>query len=918
MSNVIEDVEFTVTINTTNIEDGTTLPYSVLDIPDGFFKAGSDPTHGTITVNGNTASLAFTIAPGALNLADRDIVIRMDDYLDSFVIRAIAAYSLTGPTTGVNEDGSFTINLETFTIPDGSHAYTITGLEPEDITSGSLTGNFVTVNNQASITVQMFEDRLTEGDEAVTVTLDGKGVSYSFDIIDTSVAPTYTLSSNIAIVDENDNNVLTITLDTQRVFDNVTVPYTVTGISAADLISGSLQGNFTIVNNTGSISFTFDPDQITEGGETFSLTLNTPDSDGFATGEPNISVTVTDSSQDPTFSLSSELVNEGQTLTVTLTTSDVEDGTTVNYITGGLSVNDITSGDLTGTFTIINNTSTISFDLAEDQTTEGNETFSVMLDPSDSAGFDTGSVFATQTILDASKNPTYIWSGPTSVSEGSTFSVTLNTTNVFDNVTVPYTVTGISADDLTAGSLSGNITIINNTGSIVYTLDNDRLTEGNENMTITAGATDSDGFSTSSPSKTIVINDTSLDPYLGLSRSTSSLNEGGTFSITLTAVSIDAGTVVPYAVTGITSADLSSGSITGSFTVGSDMTKSFTLVEDFTPENETFVLTLSSWSPTTSISVGVVDTVPAGSQQYSSAGWYTFTVPNDVYDIDIAISGAGAGGGGGRGSSGSGSGGGGGGFAKGNNLSVSPGDQLRIRVGSGGNGGSGSNYYSGFQNYSYLQYYNYTPSYSQTGGAGGSTYIRMLSSNYVFIQANGGSGSSGGNGVVSSNYFSNSYAGSGISGGVQRGSGARGYSNSRYGGSGGLGIADTYAKTNFQNGQQTWYRKIKSGGSGGGCYLPGMNGGSSVGSIGNDAPSLGNNVNTLNYAGPSGGGRTSSSGTGSWAGGGGGGTPGGRIRYQNFGNYYNGQQYWISEFSTKRGLAGTDGGVYIRWGIGGL
>lgn len=297
---VQENVEFTITVNTTNIEDGTDLSYTVLDIPNGFFKAGSDPTHGTITVNGNTASLAFTIAPGALNLIDRDIVIRMDDYLDSFTIRAIAVYYLTGPTTSVNENESFTINLQTFNIPDGSHAYTITGLEPEDITSGSLTGNFVTVNNQASITIQMSEDRLTEGREAVTIALDGTNTSHSFNIIDTSVSPTYTLSSDIEIVDENDNNVLTITLDTQRVLDNVTVPYTVTGISAADLISGSLQGNFTVVNNTGSISFTFDPDQTTEGGETFTLTLNTPDSAGFETGEPSISVTVLDSSQDPT------------------------------------------------------------------------------------------------------------------------------------------------------------------------------------------------------------------------------------------------------------------------------------------------------------------------------------------------------------------------------------------------------------------------------------------------------------------------------------------------------------------------------------------------------------------------------------------------------------------------------------------
>ena len=576
---VQENVEFTITVNTTNIEDGTDLSYTVLDIPNGFFKAGSDPTNGIITVNGNTASLAFTIAPGALNLIDRDIVIRMDDYLDSFTIQAIAVYYLTGPTTSVNENESFTINLQTFNIPDGSHAYTITGLEPEDITSGSLTGNFVTVNNQASITIQMSEDRLTEGREAVTISLDGTNTSHSFNIIDTSVSPTYTLSSDILTVDENNNNVLTITLDTQYVLDNVTVPYTVTGISAADLILGSLQGNFTIVNNTGSISFTFDPDQITEDTEIFSLTLSTPDSAGFETGEPSISVTVSDSSQDPTFAVSSSSVNEGETLTVTLTTSNVEDGTTVGYTTSGLVVDDISAGDLIGTFTINNNTDNISFIIAEDRSTEGVETFEVIIDANDSAGFATGSPSGTQTIVDTSTYPTYVWSAPISVNEGATFEISLNTTNVLDNVTVPYTITGITANDLTSGQLTGNITIVDNIGSISLTLAADETSEGTESLLITAGATDSDGFSTSSPYKTITINDTSVNSTFTATPSATSINEGSSMTVTVTATgnvpsTLYWTTLVTGTITGVP--DLSNSTSTGSFNMNG-ATGSFTL-----------------------------------------------------------------------------------------------------------------------------------------------------------------------------------------------------------------------------------------------------------------------------------------------------------------------------------------------------
>lgn len=69
------------------------------------------------------------------------------------------------------------------------------------------------------------------------------------------------------------------------------------------------------------------------------------------------------------------------------------------------------------------------------------------------------------------------------VEEGESFTVTLTTENVANGTNVPYTITGVTTDDLsgaTGTSLTGNFTIQNNTASITFNARIDSVTDENE------------------------------------------------------------------------------------------------------------------------------------------------------------------------------------------------------------------------------------------------------------------------------------------------------------------------------------------------------------------------------------------------------------------------------------------------------
>lgn len=98
--------------------------------------------------------------------------------------------------------------------------------------------------------------------------------------------------------------------------------------------------------------------------------------------------------------------------------------------------------------------------------------------------------------------PTYsLYRSPSATNEGTVVTYTLNTTNVAEGTLISYSVTGISQEDLSSGSLSGDFTVdAMGSASESFSIANDELTEGTETMTL----------SSAGQSLNVTINDTSI------------------------------------------------------------------------------------------------------------------------------------------------------------------------------------------------------------------------------------------------------------------------------------------------------------------------------------------------------------------------------------------------------------------------
>lgn len=127
----------------------------------------------------------------------------------------------------------------------------------------------------------------------------------------------------------------------------------------------------------------------------------------------------------------------------------------------------------------------------------------------------------------------------------------------------------------------------------------------------------------------------------------------------------------------------------------------------------------------------------AGSQDYTSAGSYSFTVPAGVYTLTATVVGGGGGGGGtdGNGDQHAGGSGGSGGKYVNQSISVTPGQVLSVTVGAGGLPGwcrFNGNFYFGPSG----------TSGSENGGTGGSSSF----GGYTATGGGGGGGNHGDNG----------------------------------------------------------------------------------------------------------------------------------------------------------------------------
>jgi len=124
--------------------------------------------------------------------------------------------------------------------------------------------------------------------------LTGVGITYS-EI--EAVAVYFGVELNASSYNEGDN--LTATVSTANVPNGTTVGYTVTGVSTGDLGVGSLTGTITINSNAGTVSWTLANDGLTEGTDTFTITLASTDSAGNSTLSVSDSASIIDTSNNP-------------------------------------------------------------------------------------------------------------------------------------------------------------------------------------------------------------------------------------------------------------------------------------------------------------------------------------------------------------------------------------------------------------------------------------------------------------------------------------------------------------------------------------------------------------------------------------------------------------------------------------------
>ena len=391
----------------------------------------------------------------------------------------------------------------------------------------------------------------------------------------------YTLTSDKTEISEGES--VTIELYTANYQEGATIPYKISGISATDITSGSLSGNFTLTTKaykvpvfqtiggiltenivgyqeykyqSGSITITAAADLTTEGKETMRVYLPDFVQQSDPTWTTQIDIGIRDTSIAaivPTYQLTASptSITEGDIFSVTLTTTDVAEGTRFGWVATGVAAEDLGSIKLNGFFTIgADGTSTIIF-ATYPNTIVDPKTFKLTVQSLNLA--------ATVDIADAA--PTFALSASADeVSEGQTVVFNLLTTTVSNGTEYSYKITGVSSTDIDK-PLTGTLTVNDNAAGIAVKFLEDFETEGKETIT----------FEIPSLGKVVrvAIRDTSVTPepinysltllngaYTEILTADSVLTEGDKFWIQIDSSVAAIGSGIRYEITGLSPAML--------------------------------------------------------------------------------------------------------------------------------------------------------------------------------------------------------------------------------------------------------------------------------------------------------------------------------------------------------------------------
>jgi hypothetical protein len=289
--------------------------------------------------------------------------------------------------------------------------------------------------------------------------------------------------------------------------------------------------NLKINSNTYQLYFNGDDSGVTYNNQTYGLNQTFTLGSKFFTVKA-LGGALLESQNAPTYTItpSATSVNEGNTVTFSVSTTDVPNNTTLYYsITGTVSASDFNDNTLSGSFVINNNSGTVSKTITNDlslNNTEGTENFTLQVRTASVSG----NIVATSssiTISDTSFASYSISANPT-VIEGNSITFTVTTSGVPDNTTLYWTAAGAASTTADLVATSGNFAINANTGTFSVTAKEDLIVDNAEPFQVnirtasvsgsivatssTVNITDTPFTITITPSQTTIVESTKTTP----------------------------------------------------------------------------------------------------------------------------------------------------------------------------------------------------------------------------------------------------------------------------------------------------------------------------------------------------------------------------------------------------------------------
>ena len=327
-------------------------------------------------------------------------------------------YSIVGSATTIQEGGTVNFTVNTTNVGSGTTLYynIVGNVSAADFADNLLVGSFEINNGIGTITKvaanDILENEITEGFIVNVSTGSTTGGIVTTSSPATHITnlglPSYTITPSAASVNEGSSVSFTV----NTVNSTGTLYYSTNGTAnAADFTDNSLTGSFSLVSTgsttgVGTIIRSIATDFDTESGEQFSITVRTGSTSGPGVTTSS-NVTIGDVTPTVNIAESTTSVDEGGSVTFTISGSNIPDGNyyyTIYEEEGTIASTDFNPANLNGVFSVNNNSGSITITIAEDITSEGPDKFKIQI----RTGSISGTVIAESnaiTINDTSRTP---------------------------------------------------------------------------------------------------------------------------------------------------------------------------------------------------------------------------------------------------------------------------------------------------------------------------------------------------------------------------------------------------------------------------------------------------------------------------------------------------------------------------------